>query len=222
MNVARRMYRQMKRLRHRWHLWRYGERMRERLRPHAPDYAAYLETQLQRTIRKNDNRLQPRTVYLVDKLAELVDLREKEVLCIGCRNHAELKYIAGKGAKKVTGIDLFSSHPDILVMDMHQMTFPDNSFDIVYSSHSLEHALDPKVVVEEFQRVCRSPGFMVIEVPVLFDPTKTGADLVDFKSNKKILKLFPMNDTKVLFAEDVKSSGKGSDVARVILQIKID
>ncbi|MFQ5401330.1 MAG: hypothetical protein ACE5E7_17245, partial [Anaerolineae bacterium] len=122
MNVARRMYRQMKRLRHRWHLWRYGERMRERLRPHAPDYAAYLETQLQRTIRKNDNRLQPRTVYLVDKLAELVDLREKEVLCIGCRNHAELKYIAGKGAKKVTGIDLFSSHPDILVMDMHQMT----------------------------------------------------------------------------------------------------
>ena len=158
------------------------------LRPSSPHYARYLETQLRRTISKNNNQLQPRTIYLVDKLAELVELQGKEVLCVGCRNHAELEYIAGKGAKKVTGIDLFSSHPDILVMDMHQMTFPDNSFDIVYSSHSLEHALEPHQVAREISRVLHPDGVVVIEVPVAFHPR--GADLLNLGDHQGIYDLF--------------------------------
>ena len=42
----------------------------------------------------------------------------------------------------MVGIDLVSPDPDILVMDMHDMSFEDAVFDAVYASHSLEHAYD--------------------------------------------------------------------------------
>ena len=42
----------------------------------------------------------------------------------------------------MVGIDLLADGSGILAMDMHQLTFPDQSFDAVFSCHSLEHAYD--------------------------------------------------------------------------------
>jgi len=50
-------------------------------------------------------------------------------------------------------------------MDINNMTFPDNSFDIVLASEVLEHLKDPKEIVEKISKVLKTGGFFVITVP---------------------------------------------------------
>ena len=50
-------------------------------------------------------------------------------------------------------------------MDMHEMTFSDDSFDVVYASHSLEHSYDVERVVREIVRVARDGAVVGVEVP---------------------------------------------------------
>lgn len=50
--------------------------------------------------------------------------------------------------------------------DMHDMSiFDDEQFDIIISSHSLEHAYNPVKVLNEFNRVLKSEGLLFVVVP---------------------------------------------------------
>ncbi len=219
MKIRHQISRQLRHLYRRWLYWQHLRQMQQRLQvPSNNAYTDYLNNQLRRTIYKNDNQLKPRTKYLVDKLVSLIDLNQTEVLCIGCRNYTEIDYLYSKGAGKVIGIDLMSNHPDILVMDMHHMTFPNNSFDVIYSSHSLEHAYDPQQVANEISRVCKTQGIVLIEVPVRYQTR--GADLVDLVDHQGIYRLFGSNHIKRLWEEEVYH--KYMFIARTVFQIKVD
>jgi SAM-dependent methyltransferase len=162
-----------------------------------------------------------RSQELINKVAETIDLGGCDVLCVGCRNFHELNYFKDKGAKKVVGIDLYSEHSDISIMDMHAMTFADSSFDLVYSSHSLEHALDTAKVVSELVRVVRDGGFIVVEVPVNYQTG--GADLVDFVSLENLHNFFEDNLQEILWSESVSSpdNERGHSTAiRTIIEIR--
>jgi SAM-dependent methyltransferase len=186
-------------------LWSpYEKRMEGTLQPDSPSYRQYLRTQLRRTLSKRHVPLRPHTVLLVDQVAEFVPLQACDVLCIGCRNTAEIDYFTSKGARKVTGIDLYSTHPRILVMDMHKLQFPDDAFDIVYSAHSLEHAYDPRQVAGEMVRVVRPGGIIVIEVPTDFQSGE--ADLVDFGRLESLRELFGPSVGEVLMEEALEAS----------------
>ena len=173
--------------------------------PSSDSYQQYLNLQLKRTFLKRRTPLQARTRALVDQLAGQVNLSKCRVLCIGCRNTAELDYIHSKGCRDVYGIDLHSLRADIWVMDMHHMTFPDSHFDVIYSSHSLEHAHDPSKVIMEIIRVARAGALVAIEVPIEFEPS--GADLVDFKSFDQLYQAFDPHITRVLWSEQYQASG---------------
>lgn len=54
---------------------------------------------------------------------------------------------------------------DVSVMDMQFLDFPDDSFDLVWCRHALEHAFMPLVAVMEFNRVLQKGGFLYVEVP---------------------------------------------------------
>jgi phosphatidylethanolamine/phosphatidyl-N-methylethanolamine N-methyltransferase len=77
----------------------------------------------------------------------------------------------------VTGIDLSTSMLDkarervarqglrnirLLEMDAAQLTFADNSFDIVYAPYLVSVVPDPVQVVQEMRRVCRPGGRIII------------------------------------------------------------
>jgi phosphatidylethanolamine/phosphatidyl-N-methylethanolamine N-methyltransferase len=77
----------------------------------------------------------------------------------------------------VTGIDLSSSMLDkareriarkgirnvrLLEMDAAQLTFPDESFDIVYAPYLVSVVPDPVAVAREMRRVCRPGGRIII------------------------------------------------------------
>lgn len=50
----------------------------------------------------------------------------------------------------------------LLHMDAHHLTFPDNSFDIVYAPYLISVVPDPIQVVREMRRVCKPGGKFVI------------------------------------------------------------
>jgi ubiquinone/menaquinone biosynthesis C-methylase UbiE len=122
--------------------------------------------------------------------------------------------------REVLGIDLQSENQDILIMDMHAMTFPSESFDLVYSSHSLEHAHDPQQAVKEFLRVVRPGGVIAVEVPVDYDKENPTSDLYDFETLDNLLRLFNDYIARVLWQETDRPLDAGNDVLRVIMQVK--
>lgn len=199
------------------------QRHRRRLRAlaEAPTGATtydYLEAQLRRTYDKRNVPLQERTKILIDKIACTSEIQGKDVLCIGCRTVQELNYFRGKGAHSVVGIDLFSEDPAILVMDMHQMEFPDSTFDLIYSSHSLEHAHTPGKVAQEILRVARPHAVVAIEIPIRYQTR--GADLIDLQSMAGLHELFSPHIQNVLLQEEheEKSAANpgGTPIARTI------
>lgn len=173
--------------------------LRQKTGNFSQEYQQYLDKQLQRTVAKKANPLQLHARLIVNRLAELIDLTQAEILCIGCRNVAEIDYFRNKGASLVTGVDLFSSHPDIKITDMHSIDFPDNNFDIIYAAHSLEHSYDVSKVVKEIIRVARSGGLVAIEVPVQYKISAT--DLVDFDNLQNLHTIFEPHIAKILWSE---------------------
>ena len=163
-------------------------------------YRDYLKLQLDQSFSKRQKRLPVRAKTLIDKAATLLEINQCDILCVGCRNNDEIDYFRSKGAKSVIGIDLFSNSRNILVMDMHDMRFEDNSFDIIYSSHSLEHAFNVKKAVNEFIRVARDGGTIIIEVPTRYK--KGGSDLFDFETPENLLGFFKPHLDKVIWSED--------------------
>jgi SAM-dependent methyltransferase len=180
----------------------------------------YLHVQLHRTLSKKNVGTSNRYIYLIDRLREKVDISNLEVLCVGCRSVGEINYFKSIDAKRVVGIDLFFESEEIMVMDMHEMTFEDNSFDVIFSSHSLEHARDYKKAVSEFVRVAKNGSIFVIEVPVNYETTS--ADLWDFESLKNLKNMFKKHINQILFEELEKkreNSSYGTDVIRMIFTI---
>ncbi len=186
-------------------------------------YREYLKLQLRRTILKRNAPLKARTRIVVDKLATLQDFGPSmRVLCIGCRNQSEIAYFQGKGADDVTGIDLWSASPEILIMDMHCMSFADDQFDVIYASHSLEHAFDIDRVVREIVRVAKDGALVAIEVPTHY--VTGGADRIDFRDAAGVRAKFGRNVGALLWSQDLEQGNSQNDtgtcVARTIFRMK--
>jgi SAM-dependent methyltransferase len=184
---------------------------------YSVSYTEYLQLQLKRTYLKRRKPLQSHTRVLVDRLTEQVELNKCRVLCIGCRNTVELDYFHTKGCQDVTGIDLHSLRADIKVMDMHHLKFPNDYFDIIYSSHSLEHALNPSQVIGEIIRVARNGTLVAIEVPIEFEPR--GADLVDFKNLDRLHRAFTPYLAQVLWSEQYNTAERSTCI-RTIFKVQ--
>ena len=192
--------------------WYFRRRLSRQAKGNSNTHKQYLVVQLQRTLSKMDAPLQPRTRLMVDRIAQHVDLIACDVLCVGCRNSAEIDYFAARGARRVVGIDLYSRDERILVMDMHAMTFPDDSFDVVYASHSLEHARDVTRVASEIARVGRPGGLIAIEVPAHYETR--GADLVDFGSLQALHGVFADYLGQIYWSDEQPANSPTNEGAR--------
>ena len=104
-----------------------------------------------------DSVNQYQLISLAVRLAKELTDNAFTVLSVGCADGTEMELFGGD----VKGIDLndvslqkcTNKGLDVQKMDMHKMTFPDNSFDLVFSKDNFEHALTPIHAIEEFARV---------------------------------------------------------------------
>jgi SAM-dependent methyltransferase len=188
----------------------------------SPEYRRYLDVQLRRTLGKQAN---DPGIGLRVLIEETIDRgwpeRDARVLCIGCRNGVELDEFRARGFDDVVGIDLFSQRPDILVMDMHRMTFADGSFDVVFASHALEHSYDLDTVAGEIRRVGRDGGVVAVEVPV--GGRASEADRIEFAGVDQLREAFRPHIGKELWADEqpprTATNGQGTDVARLLFRL---
>jgi sterol 24-C-methyltransferase len=114
-----------------------------------------------------------------DELGNRLNLpHDAEVLDAGFGSGNVARYMATRYQLRVTGIDLIESNAQdaqersakaglskrtrFLQGDYHNLNFPDNSFDGIYTFESFVHAADPAKVLAEFLRVLRPGGRLVM------------------------------------------------------------
>lgn len=134
-----------------------------------------------------------------------------DVLCVGARYGVEMLAMREMGfsPNKVVGIDLYPRAADVRRADMHRLPFPDASFDVVYSHHTLDHSLDPKGALAEMARVSRPGAVWVFTVP--FDDFGP-EEAVDFDSPEEVQRYLLRakgRRAKVLYRQDVTRTLKG-------------
>ena len=81
--------------------------------------------------------------------------------------------------------------------DFYQLA-EDASVDLVILSHVLEHFLDPAVEVRRILRKIRPGGYLLVEVPGLFDIHKAYVEILDFFQNAHVYN-FSQRHLKALF-----------------------
>jgi SAM-dependent methyltransferase len=199
----------------------FGLRRLGKRRP--PEYRDYLAVQLRRTLSKRETDPGIGAATLINRVAEQRP-DGGSVLCVGCRNALELDRFRGRGFDDVIGIDVFSQREDIKVMDMHAMTFPDDSFDVVYASHALEHAYSVERVANEIVRVARNGAVVGVEVPVRAQAS--AADRVVFADLDELRDAFRGYIDEELLAEEQPprsaTNEQGTWIARLVFRLRKD
>lgn len=157
------------------------------------EYSSYIQAQLKKTLGKiNKNPKSRYEPFLTEFIKIYSGDFSEEIICIGCRNFYELQAFKNKGFQYVLGIDLVSDPTNnIIEMDMHNIQFEDDSFDICYAAHSLEHSYNALRVFNEIKRVTKNNGFILIEVPIGHKPSKV--DRYNFIGLNNFLETFQVD-----------------------------
>ena len=93
------------------------------------------------------------------------------LLDVGCGNGVEFKLFSTK--YKIIGITLGTSEfvcDSVKLMDVHDMQFTPESFDVVYSAQAMEHSYAPWLACLEIWVTLRADGifFMVVPIPSMY------------------------------------------------------
>ncbi len=100
----------------------------------------------------------------VSTRTNLFDGRPKKVLHVAPEPCFEPRFRQRLGSGYITA-DLFD--PTTMVrMDIMDIEYADQSFDVIYCSHVLEHVRDDRKALREFYRVLRSDGWAILLVPI--------------------------------------------------------
>ena len=61
-----------------------------------------------------------------------------------------------------------TAYPDIVaeVMDVHDLTYPNEHFDLIFMRDSFEHFLSPFLALDECYRTLKPGGFLMIALPI--------------------------------------------------------
>lgn len=147
-----------------------------------------------------------------------LNTKNSKILCIGPRNEAEILLMSlyGFSLENITGIDLFSYSPLIQVMDMHDLKFNDNQFDIVYSSFVLRYSNDIWRACAEAVRVTKDSGLIAIGTSFGRSSDLVGTDLNG--GIKEILGYFGDHVKHIYWQEEFPFSHE-DNIATVIFSI---
>lgn len=88
-------------------------------------------------------------------------------------------------------------------MDIHKIPFPDNTFDVAFCNHVMEHVEDDIKAMSELHRVLKPGGWAIIQSPLDLTREKTYEDPT-ITSPEEREKLFGQNDHVRVYGRDYK------------------
>jgi SAM-dependent methyltransferase len=65
----------------------------------------------------------------------------------------------------------FSPRKGMISMDIRKINLPNESFDVIYCSHVLEHIVEDNIAILELNRILDKKGWAVFQVPIFNHPT---------------------------------------------------
>jgi len=71
-------------------------------------------------------------------------------------------------------------------MDITNIEFPDNYFDIIYCSHVMEHVINDRKAISEFYRVLKTEGWALLQVPITSDQTFEDFTIITSEERNKV------------------------------------
>jgi len=124
-----------------------------------------------------------------ERMTNLFDRRPKHMLHVGPEPYL------GKQLRKHLGSGYVSADINpgraMVQMDIAEIQYPNETFDVIYCSHVLEHVPDDRRAISEFYRILKSDGWVVPLVPITADKTFEDASVIDPSDR---LKLFGQQD----------------------------
>lgn len=134
-------------------------------------------------------------------------------LDLGAGN-AKYAYLIKPHATEYVTCDVMPGPNIDFVEDVHNLSFPDESFDTVVCTQVLEHVKEPWVVAEQIARVLRPGGYAIVSAPFLIgyhaDPhdyfrfTDQGFKYLFERLNMEVVKSIPFGGIFVILNEMYK------------------
>jgi SAM-dependent methyltransferase len=108
-------------------------------------------------------------IKVMEKISKYIGDKNKNILCAGARNGAEVKSLKKLHFKNVIGIDINPGRNNKYVIkgDFNHTCFNDNAFDVIYSN-CIDHVWDIKLFSLEMNRILKNKGILILEVPQFF------------------------------------------------------
>lgn len=169
------------------------------------DYEEYKKRQWKEVDRLYELKIFSKHIDIISKV-KIKEKAETKVLCIGSRYGIEVEAFKQLGYKNIEAIDLYPRANFIIEADMHDLPFKDNSYNIIYTHHSLDHSLFPQKAVEEMYRVSKKNAIWIHSIP--FDDFGR-EEAIDFDSAKEITNFFKKYTRNKIYKQKVKRLKNG-------------
>jgi SAM-dependent methyltransferase len=152
-------------------------------------------------------------LYLKER-TDLFDGTPKSVLHVAPESCLEPQLQQRLGAGYITA-DLFNPSATVK-LDIMDITFPDQTFDVIFCSHVLEHVADDRKAMRELHRVLKRDGWAIVLVPILAEKTFEDPTIVDPEAR---LQAFGQSDHVRIYGLDytdrLRDAGFKVEVTRV-------
>jgi SAM-dependent methyltransferase len=150
----------------------------------------------------------------LQRKTDLFDGRPKKMLHVAPESCFELRFKDRLGGDYLTA-DLFSPRA-MVKMDITDIQYANESFDVIYCSHVLEHVLDDKQAMREFFRVLKKNGWAILLVPIFSEITFEDPSII---KPKERLKFYGHEDHVRLYGLDYADRLRESGFTVEITQI---
>ena len=108
-------------------------------------------------------------------------------------------------------------------MDIHEIPFEDNSVDVIFCNHVLEHVDDDMKALSEMRRVLRPGGWAILQVPFFHPLPKTTYEDKTITDPREREKAFGQDDHVRMYGEDyaerLASSGFSVEEEKLIEEL---
>ncbi|MBC7383089.1 MAG: class I SAM-dependent methyltransferase [Bacteroidia bacterium] len=155
--------------------------------------------------------------YLYIALRKAInDFASGDLLDIGCGNKPYSEWIKFKVSKYI-GCDITQSSNNSvdILCEATKLPIPDNSFDTVFSTQTIEHVGDFQQMVNEAYRVCKPGGHFIVSGPMYWPLHEEPYDFHRFTKHGFILTLQKAGFKVV---EVNSNGGKWALLGQVIIQ----
>lgn len=118
------------------------------------------------------------TFCFLREQTDLFDGRPKQFLHIAPETRLAPLFRRAAGDAGYLSGDLFDPRA-MEKMDITDIRHPDESFDVIYCSHVLEHVPDDRRAMREFHRVLKADGWAILNVPITAEQTDEDPTITD-------------------------------------------